>query len=303
MRPIQISAPENATDSFTAEYTKDDPNNAGYYTNSQDGSLSTISSCEYWVLDRTSGQSSVSVSLSYEDVRSCGITDPSFLQVLHWNGTEWENKGLKSFDGNAQGGMISSRFPISEFSPFTIGSLSGINPLPIELSSFQVIKDQKDALLEWVTETETNNAYFTIERSADAANFHEIGRINGAGTVHGKQMYEYIDSSPTDGVNYYRLSQTDFDGQQTFFPIKSIYFEHNSGILIYPNPNKGEFLIQRESDNYVKLKIIDSFGKIQWEETTNEKLIRVKRPDLAKGLYFLNIDDGHQPTVEKVIIQ
>lgn len=301
--PIEISEPENATDTFTAEYKIGNPGDAGFDTQSRDNTLNTVSSCEYWILDRVHGDSKVTVSLSYENERSCGIEDPSFLQVLHWNGAKWENKGIRSFEGDAQSGMISSLNPIEEFSPFTIGSLSGINPLPIELSSFTVTKDADQALLKWITETETNNAYFTIEQSVDAVHFHEKGKITGAGTVHQKQIYDFIDSNPSDGLNYYRLSQTDFDGNQIFFPIKSIYFEPKGGLTIFPNPNTGAFSIQRKSDNYVLLKLVDAFGKIQWEESTNEKLIRVESTRLAKGIYFLNVDDGRSSFSEKVIIQ
>lgn len=301
--PIEISAPEKMTDEYTAEYRKTDPNADGLNTDKRDDELKSVSSCEYWVLDRTHGESKVTVSLSYENKRSCGIEDPSFLQVMHWNGEKWENMGLKSFDGDANSGTISSRYPIGNFSPFTIGSLSGINPLPIELSSFSVSKDAGHALMKWVTETELNNAYFTIEQSDDAAHFHEIGKIEGAGTTRVEQSYEFIDSSPADGINYYRLYQTDLDGKQTFFPIKSIYFEPQHGLVIYPNPNKGEFSIQRKSDNYVRLQLVDALGKIQWEEGTKDKLIQVRSAGLGKGIYFLNVDDGRQSTVEKVIIQ
>src|SRR5690606_31944324 len=128
--PVEISNPDYPTDEFTVQYFNNDPSNAGYSTNSQDGTLATASSCEYWMIDRTVGQASVSVSLSYENVRSCGVNDPSYLQVAHWNGAEWENKGLQSYEGDTISGIIKSEGLVSDFSPFTLGSRSGINPLP-----------------------------------------------------------------------------------------------------------------------------------------------------------------------------
>ncbi|NEN24748.1 T9SS type A sorting domain-containing protein [Cryomorpha ignava] len=301
--PVEISSPDNLTDAFTAEYFNNDPSEAGYATSSQDGTLASASSCEYWMIDRTAGQSAVRVSLSYENERSCGVNDPSYLQVAHWNGSEWENKGLQSYDGDINSGTITSEELIDDFSPFTLGSRSGINPLPIQLSSFTAQKRGDETELLWKTESETNNAYFTLERSNNAIDFNPIKTISGAGTSHQSIDYVHIDHSPQSGINYYRLSQTDYDGKQTFFDIQSVYFEPNSGLSIYPNPSTGTFSIERKSDHKVQLRLIDMFGKIRWQEFTDQILIRVAIPDLSKGVYLLEIDDGIRSFTEKVIIQ
>lgn len=301
--PVEISAPQNSTDAFTAQYFNADPNDAGYGTDSQDGSLGRISSCEYWAIDRAKGHSKVSVSLSYENERSCGINDPSFLQVTHWSGSEWENKGMASFDGDAMSGIITSEFPVDDFSPFTIGSLSGINPLPIELFSFTAEKQDKTTNLKWITDSEFNNSHFTLERSNDAIAFREIGRVNGAGASKEKLEYQYLDYTPMAGINYYRLSQTDFDGQQTYFDIRSVYFEPHGEIIIYPNPNKGIFKVVRVDNHPVHLHLIDASGKTQWVKDTDDTLIPVDIHHIPNGIYFLSIDDGRNQIIKKVIIQ
>ena len=301
--PVEISAPQKATDAFTVAYFHVDPNDDGYTTDSQDGTLSRISSCEYWSIIRAHGNSKVSVSLSYENERSCGINDPSFLQVIHWDGEEWENKGLSSFDGDAISGFITSEFPVTEFSPFTIGSLSGINPLPIELVSFTAEKQGTMTNLKWITDSETNNSFFTIERSTNAINFQEIGKVSGAGTSKAKLVYQFMDDRPRDGINYYRLSQTDYDGHQTIFDIQSVYFQPHSGIVIYPNPNQGIFKVVRTVDNPIHIKLLDTYGKTLWILDTDETFIPANLSHLPKGIYFLHVDDGQRHITEKVIIQ
>ncbi len=306
--PIEISAPQKPTDAFSAQYFNTDPNEAGYHTYSQDGSLQRISSCEYWMINSLNENSEVSVSLSYEKVRSCGVEDPSFLQVLHWNGDLWENKGIDSNgfirnDTQSESGMITSELPVSDFSPFTIGSMSSINTLPVELVSFSAKKQGRNTDLEWITDSETNNSFFTLERCDDARNFKEIARVSGAGSSREKLIYNYLDHTPVSGTNYYRLSQTDFDGTKVFFDIKTVFFEQDKNVVIYPNPNKGIFTIVRDNENPVHMSLHDSNGKTLWLKDTDEMLIEVKVYELPKGMYFLNIDDGLHAITQKVVIK
>ena len=92
--------------------------------------------------------------------------------------------------------------------------------LPIELLSFDVTKNNDHNTLTWVTATEINNDYFTLERSVDGFNWVEIATINGSGTVSTPTHYEYKDYEfSRDTVNYYRLKQTDFNGVFEYFNI------------------------------------------------------------------------------------
>src|SRR5204863_239315 len=67
--------------------------------------------------------------------------------------------------------------------------------------------------LKWTTASELNNDYFTLERSGNGIDFNGLGRITGAGNNNNYQDYYFEDISPLRGINYYRLSQTDFDGR------------------------------------------------------------------------------------------
>lgn len=92
--------------------------------------------------------------------------------------------------------------------------------LPIEIVSFEVSKNEDYNTLTWVTATETNNDYFTLERSIDGFNWAEIAAVDGSGTVSTPSFYEYKDYEFTkDAVNYYRLKQTDFNGLFEYFQI------------------------------------------------------------------------------------
>ncbi len=89
--------------------------------------------------------------------------------------------------------------------------------LPITLLSFDATVQQQAVLLEWVTESETDNDYFTIERSVDGQNPEAVGTISGAGTSQTVLSYSFVDKSPLSGTSYYRLRQTDFNGENEAF--------------------------------------------------------------------------------------
>lgn len=94
----------------------------------------------------------------------------------------------------------------------TFVEVQQINPLPVELISFSGIKDGKTTLLNWETASELNNDYFIVERATDLCPFTEIGRVAGNGNSSQLHSYSFTDRNPREGINYYRLKQTDFNG-------------------------------------------------------------------------------------------
>ncbi len=90
-------------------------------------------------------------------------------------------------------------------------------PLPIDLIYFRAQNEDKSVDLFWETATETNNDFFTIERSLDGINFESIANIKGAENSSIALTYQFTDTNPLSGTSYYRLKQTDYDGQSELF--------------------------------------------------------------------------------------
>ena len=84
--------------------------------------------------------------------------------------------------------------------------------LPIELGAFEGVKDGRRNKLEWITTTEHNNSYFALERSTDGVYWETIEIINGNGNSTEMIYYEAYDDNFEETINYYRLNQFDFDG-------------------------------------------------------------------------------------------
>ncbi|MBX9782099.1 MAG: hypothetical protein K2X48_02290 [Chitinophagaceae bacterium] len=120
--PITISAPANITDEFTAEYFRRNPSIDGYDTSLYTPGFGSISGREYWQLNRTSGASNVTVTLSYDSARSGAIFDLSKAQVAGWDGAKWISWLNGGVTGNVAKGTIQSASPLTNYGPLTISS-------------------------------------------------------------------------------------------------------------------------------------------------------------------------------------
>lgn len=95
--------------------------------------------------------------------------------------------------------------------------LSYISCLPIELMHFGGENKREFNELTWITATEKINDFFTLERSVNGTDWEKVATVKGSGTTQEIQNYSFDDRGYTKGiVNYYRLSQTDTDGTQTY---------------------------------------------------------------------------------------
>lgn len=97
--------------------------------------------------------------------------------------------------------------------------------LPVELIAFTGRKEGKQVLLQWMTATEEDNDYFTLEKSGNGRDFEFLAKVNGAGTSIVTTDYLFLDEAPLHGNNYYRLSQTDYNGHTEFLEVVVVTFD------------------------------------------------------------------------------
>ena len=290
--PITITSPSLATDNFTAQYFDTDPNPL-YDVTLKDPSIDHLSRCEYWILNRTGGSANVYVILSWDSLRSCGVDALSELTVGRWDGTMWKDEGNSLTLGTTVSGKVKSLNPITSFSPFTLASTSTNNPLPISLLSFDAVSEGSIVNLNWTTISETNNDFFTLERSADAQNFNTLKTIKGAGNSNQHLYYSILDSFPFEGTSYYRLKQTDFNGASKYSEIKSVTYNKTSPINVFPNPADNNLFIsginlENHSTSSV-IKITNVLGDILFSKNINSQL-ELNISELPSGIYFIEID-------------
>ncbi len=148
----------------------------------------------------------------------------------------------------------------------------------------------------WSTATETNNDYFTIERSADGVNWEVAGIVDGAGNSSTTRDYEFIDSSPLpfgegSGEGLYRLKQTDFDGKYEYFDPVAV--EACSDFTVFPNPanNKLNIRFFSETEDEIIFEVYDVIGRLIISKTAvvakGNNLLSLDISSVASGVYML----------------
>ncbi len=197
---------------------------------------------------------------------------------------------------------------------YTLGS-EEVAALPITLVSFEV-KTYKDnqVKLDWTSASETNNAFYTIERSTDGIAFESVANIDGAGNSDAVLFYSYIDIEPKNGLSFYRLKQTDFNGQYEYSEIRSVRVEKTftASFNAYPNPIlKGETLrvnYNIEEDQVLKLSVFNAKGNLAFSEAkqvfADKRNFEISTQKFEKGLNLIRIlDRNNRLVVLKVLVR
>ena len=202
----------------------------------------------------------------------------------------------------------------SEFNPsYTPGSPS--SPLPIKLLTFTAQWQKEDALLKWVTATESNSDRFEVERSFDGLNFEKIGWKEAAGNSITNRFYSFID--PAIGLNeksnyYYRIKLIDKDETWTLSGTRLLKKAKSNApieISAWPNPFSKDIKISVNITTNQTLKIIvtDLTGRILenflFDAIKGNNQIQIPLENLAKGAYLLNLEAAGQPVGQQILIK
>lgn len=257
-----------------------------------------VSNVRWWQIDRENISNFITAKVQLYYGPNDGVTDCTYLTAVKTNGTgtEWFDIG-GSGTANGTGSITSDYF--STFSKFTLGNrLGGPNPLPVSLTDFTAKKYKDMVRLSWITSSELNNDYFTIERSQDGRSFSEVVKVKGKGTTNNLQQYETIDEQPYKGLSYYRLKQTDFDGSYEYSDLRSVYFNFDGEVVIYPNPATPDgFYIQLGEESNIEILSVDLYDAAGKSVTACKTMIVSpglynvipESGQLAKGLYCIQL--------------
>ena len=222
------------------------------------------------------------------------------VQMQHWNGEAWEAPVGSGTGVTGAGTGTVTLLGVSAFSPWVAmsGGGSGARPLPIELLSFTGTNDGAMNTLEWATASETNNNYFTLEKSADQRSFEAFAKVDGQGNSTTIRRYAAVDETPYVGYTYYRLKQTDFDGKYTYSKIiamqsKSVSVTRVSDVRPNPTNDKLSFDFDTELDGNVNIRIYDYAGKVVLYDTqpvkSGKTLLTSELTRLSNGMYFIQV--------------
>jgi hypothetical protein len=183
--------------------------------------------------------------------------------------------------------------------------------IPVELTSFAAITDNRNVILNWSTATELNNSGFQIERSS-GSEYQVIGFVAGHGTTTDAKNYSYTDQNVNAGTYSYRLKQIDYDGT----------FEYSNAIEVevigvvefalgqnYPNPFNPATTINFSlaEPTFVKLAIYNLLGE-EVQVLKNENMnagsynVSFNAASLPSGMYLYKIETAQFSSVRKMML-
>ncbi len=232
------------------------------------GTIGDGSKAIYFDLPETQGTGTTISSQDYRNQSDCGnATVASF--------------GFNRISIKVKGPGIDER---------TISYVYVATPLAIKLLSFTATAVNNNIDLKWATATETNNEYFTIERSANATDWSVVKKVKGAGNSVSTLNYETTDESPLAGTSYYRLKQTDFDGTTTYSDVKAVKFSGIAkAVSIFPVPNTGNTITFKGITDYKNniVTLLNAAGNQVYSANLTKASIEL--PSVPTGVYFIRV--------------
>lgn len=184
--------------------------------------------------------------------------------------------------------------------------------LPITWLHFHVKPTQRNnALLNWGTQTELNNAGFEIEHALPtrgAPIFNKIGFVEGYGTTIEAKSYYFKLSNLAAGTHYFRLKQVDFDGSFQYSELKALTINAVEGntIALYPNPARDRVYIDfaNKMAGKVTIQVMDNLGKvISVQQTSQQHLIMIDSQNLSNGTYIVRINTEQETQCFQLLVK
>ncbi|MBS1513894.1 MAG: T9SS type A sorting domain-containing protein [Bacteroidetes bacterium] len=264
----------------------------------------------YWTVSTDAGSFSGSVRFYFNNIPSNGVLVPGTLKLLRRSGP---SSSWSVWPTTTNTATYIEATGLTGFSEFALGGDID-NPLPVELTNFSAIVNNRDVNLSWKTSSEQNNSGFDIERRTQEGEWNKIGYVQGRGSSNTENSYNYADKNLNKGTYSYRLKQIDFNGSFKYYNLNTnvsvgvpAKFELSQN---YPNPfnpsTKINFSLPKDAK--VTLTIFDISGREVARLLNGEfrqadyYTVNFNGSALASGVYFYKIQAGDFTESKKMML-
>ncbi|MDA3614909.1 T9SS type A sorting domain-containing protein [Polluticaenibacter yanchengensis] len=189
----------------------------------------------------------------------------------------------------------------------SVSEITGMNDhcffnttVPVNWLSFNARLIDQDVHLNWQTTNEYNCSSYQVERSSDGVRFFVIGSLlcyNNSG----QNSYSFIDKNPGYGNLYYRIRQTDLNGDFNHSETKYIRITNAGNIRITPNP--AQSFINIHAGTPIKKITISSINGNIVKNLVPKQDGRYNIQDLQSGMYIINIQTAGENINYKLLKQ
>jgi hypothetical protein len=187
--------------------------------------------------------------------------------------------------------------------------LQTADPLPVEwVSVTGKLLEDRSIEIKWVTASEKNNSHFIVERSKDGVVFEPVGNVLGNGTIDELTKYSFVDPSPLEGINYYRVQQKDksevFEGVAPSSSYSRIIHVNNLDkdvLVVSPNPSPGIFTIKLGNNQSLNSwRVLDVKGMVIKESKVD---LEFELHQYPTGIYILDLTTSNGQIYQRKLIK
>lgn len=162
-------------------------------------------------------------------------------------------------------------------------------------------KEASKAMIQWQT-TNSDAVNYTVEKSTNGIDFTELNNVVSKGS---SQTYNSKDAAPVNGINFYRIKQTNAAGDVSYSSIAKVLFEAADPVMLYPNPAKDFVNIRfNAAGKTILINVFNSAGRsVKMFSTAAAENIQLNVNSFASGTYLLHIIDGEKTFTAKLVKQ
>lgn len=268
----------------------------------------------FWKFQKTGTGVAGSLSVSFNMTGFSPLTG-SDLRLLVSTAGSFGTATTTIISGSYSAPYFTASLPTTGGVYFTVGSINKLTtPLPVELLRFDAEECGRQVCLEWSTATETNNDFFSIDKTRDGILFEPVATVDGAGNSTSALNYHATDNAPYEGESYYRLKQTDYNGASVCSGLKAVHFNAPGPFAfdLYPNPSDGSaisFSVTAGKEEEVLVVVYDargneSYSKVIITEDAGKNVYALDPSSkLAPGLYLITATSRQSICSKRLIIR
>jgi hypothetical protein len=278
----------------------------------------------WWIMDNSSyaTRPAVNMTIGYCD-DNAEIVNGNLLNEANLVAQRW-NDPLSAWQGNPAltaiyYGAGTLNMGAQTLGPFAVSAaefhetwvlVDRFHILPIELLSFTADCEGNQPRLLWTTASEEHNDYFSILRGNDGQFYQVAGVVDAGGNPSALQQYEFVDAFAPAGLNYYKLQQTDLDGNNSEFAPVTVQCDMPANTTFgaqysaYGNEITATFQTNEARD--YTMEVFDDRGGLVYRGKMNTpagaSIWRVPVNNLAAGMYLVSAVNENERLTTKVVV-
>ncbi|MEO5892976.1 MAG: right-handed parallel beta-helix repeat-containing protein [Ferruginibacter sp.] len=210
-------------------------------------------------------------------------------------------------------GTYTFRFKVTNSagdSAIALAKVTVTGVLAVRVIDFTALNNNDKVALSWKVTSEMNVSHYVVERSGNGQTFEAIGRLASGNSISNQNTYDFMDSYPLQGTNFYRLKIVGLDSSISYSSTISSTITNTSAFTIHKlvlsavsRNIKAE--INSGSQQSMYLAIIDVNGRIIFTMPAQLRkgynLIDKQIPAITTGIYYIKLLTSGQALTRTVI--